>query len=611
MKKTLYTALIGFFLLATHQLAIGQAPKWQQGVDYKMDVKMNVENHNFSGTQNLVYTNNSPDTLNVVFYHLYFNAFQPGSMMDTRSLNIDDPDRRVMDRISNLSDDEIGKLAPTKLVQDGKEVKYEVEGTILEVELATPILPGGSTVLDMKFEGQVPVQIRRSGRNNKEGIDYSMAQWYPKLCAYDERGWHPNPYIAREFYGNWGDFDVKITIDANFVVAASGILQNPEKIGYGYEEPGTKVKRKKKNITYHFIGENIHDFMWAADSNYVHKKVQVPNGPLMHYFYVEDEITKETWPQLMEVSPKMVTYMNKQFGTYAYSDFYVIQGGDGGMEYPMSTLINGTGSLNGLIGVTIHEMFHSWYQGLLGTNESLYAWMDEGFTSYASSLTRAYLQETEASFERSIRRYAQLHNSGKQEPLTTHSDHYNTNSAYSTGAYTMGSLVPYQLRYVMGKDVFDAAFRDYYYKWRFKHPDPINFEKIMEDHSGMVLDWFFIDWVGTTKALDYAIGAVNESDGKTTIELINKNQRPMPVEVLVTYSDGSKERFYMPLRLMRGAKSFSDDIKTTQLADWPWTHPTRSITIDKPISNISSIEIDPDKGTADIDYSNNSWENSN
>jgi hypothetical protein len=300
----------------------------------------------------------------------------------------------------------------------------------------------------MTFEGQAPVQIRRTGRNNNEGIDYSMPQAYPKLCAYDKRGWHPNPYIAREFYGNWGRFDVKITIDPSYVVAASGILQNPEEIGYGYEKEGMKVKRKKKAITYHFISENVHDFMWAADPDYVHKHVQVPDGPLMHYFYVEDSITMKTWPKLMEVSPKFVSFMNKQFGKYAYDDFFVIQGGDGGMEYPMSTLINGKGSLNGLISVTIHEMFHSWYQGLLATNESLYPWMDEGFTSFGSTVTKAYLNGTQANFEGNINSYVSLYRSGKQEPLTTHSDHYKTNRAYGRAAYTLGALVPFQLRYI-------------------------------------------------------------------------------------------------------------------------------------------------------------------
>ncbi len=587
--------------------SLAQEDRWQQAVDYTMEVSMDVKTHKYTGTQKLVYTNNSPDTLTRLYYHLYFNAFQPGSMMDVRSRSIADPDRRVKDRISKLTPDEIGMLEPTSLSQDQNPLKYKIEGTILEVDLATPILPHTSTTLNMVFKGQVPVQIRRSGRDNKEGIDYSMSQWYPKLSEYDAQGWHPNPYIGREFYGVWGDFDVSITIDADYVVAASGILQNPNEIGYGYEAPGTKVKRNKKEITYHFIAEQVHDFMWAADPDYVHKIVQVPNGPKIHYFYVEDSITEKTWPQLMEISPKMVTFMNQQFGEYAYSDFMVIQGGDGGMEYPMSTLIVGRGSLNGLIGVTIHEMFHSWYQGALATNESLYPWMDEGFTSYASALTQQFLHGTERPLEGRVNRYIKLTQGEDQEPLTTHSDHYSTNGAYGTAAYSMGALVPYQLAYIMGEEKFHQAFRDYYYSWQFRHPTPDDFIKVMEKNSGMVLDWFFLDWIGSTKLLDYAIGKVTEDNEQLNIELTNINQRPMPVEVLVTYKNGDLERYYIPLRLMRGDKIFTDGVKTVQLEDWPWTNPTYSFEIKAKISDVEKIEIDPDRGMVDIDYSNNIW----
>ena len=162
-----------------------------------MDIDFDVSNHQFTGTQKLNYYNNSPDTLGEVFYHLYFNAFQPNSMMDVRSRTILDPDPRVADRISKLSEEEIGYQRVIKLRMDGKPVDYEVVGTILEVDLPEPILPGSKVVFDMAFEAQVPLQIRRSGRDNKEGIDYSMTQWYPKMCEYDYQGWHANPYVGR------------------------------------------------------------------------------------------------------------------------------------------------------------------------------------------------------------------------------------------------------------------------------------------------------------------------------------------------------------------------------------------------------------------------------
>ena len=238
LKTLVGLSILGFFSFAQAQ---NNTSYWQQHVDYTMEVDMNVEDYNYTGKQELVYTNNSPDTLDQVFYHLYFNAFQPGSEMDVRSLTIQDPDRRVVDRISKLEPDEIGFLKVSTLTQDGTALTYNVAGTVLEVSLAKPIAPGESTTFNMDFNGQVPVQIRRSGRNNAEGVALSMTQWYPKLAEYDFQGWHADPYIAREFHGVWGDFDVKISIDADYTIGGTGYLQNPE-IGHGYGAPYCRGK---------------------------------------------------------------------------------------------------------------------------------------------------------------------------------------------------------------------------------------------------------------------------------------------------------------------------------------------------------------------------------
>ena len=224
MKKLL---LFTFFITA---MGFGQnSSYWQQHVDYTMEVDMNVENFKYTGTQKLIYTNNSPDDLTRVYYHLYFNAFQPGSEMDMRLQNIADPDRRMTNedkssRIADLTESEIGYLHPTSLKQDGVAVTYNEEGTVLIVNLAKPIPSGGKTTFEMEFKGQVPVQIRRSGRNNKDGVALSMSQWYPKLAEYDFEGWHADPYIAREFHGVWGDFDVKLTIAKDYIVGGTGYL---------------------------------------------------------------------------------------------------------------------------------------------------------------------------------------------------------------------------------------------------------------------------------------------------------------------------------------------------------------------------------------------------
>src|SRR5690606_36182118 len=341
---------------------------WQQHVDYKMEIDMDVKTYQYKGKQQIIYTNNSPDVLTRVFYHVYFNALQPGSEMDVRSTTIPDPDRRVGDRISKLQPNEIGYIKVNSLKQDGTEVSHKTVGTILEVTLAKPIQPGESTTFDMLFDAQIPEQIRRSGRNNSEGVALSMAQWYPKLAEYDVDGWHTDPYIAREFYGVWGDFDVKITIDKNYTIGGTGYLQNPNEIGQGYETGKLNVPKTNK-LTWHFIAPNVHDFTWAADPNYVHDTMQIPNGPLLHFFY-KSTMPKEkleNWKKLQPLSVQLMQFFSKHIGDYPYKQYSVIQGGDGGMEYAMCTLIMGEGTLEGILGTTSHEMAHTWFQFLLAT----------------------------------------------------------------------------------------------------------------------------------------------------------------------------------------------------------------------------------------------------
>ena len=386
VKKIVFSFLCGLTAL----IAQNNTSYWQQHVDYTMEVDMDVKTFQYKGTQKLIYTNNSPDTLNRVYYHLYFNAFQPGSEMDARLQSIKDGDGRMMtegkSRIASLSESEMGYLHVNSLLQDSTAVSYQEEETILVVDLSQPLLPGEKTTLEMDFSGQVPLQIRRSGRNSKEGVALSMSQWYPKLAEYDFEGWHPNPYIAREFHGVWGDYDVKLTLDKNYTVGGTGYLQNPNEIGHGYEEPGTKIKTKGKTLTWHFKAPMVHDFMWGADPEYIHDVVAMEDGPTLHFFYKDKEELKENWKNLQPKTAAAMEFFSKNIGEYPYEQYSVVQGGDGGMEYAMGTLITGERQFGSLVGVMVHELAHSWFQHVLATNESKHSWMDEGFTTFISSL---------------------------------------------------------------------------------------------------------------------------------------------------------------------------------------------------------------------------------
>jgi hypothetical protein len=326
---------------------------WQQHVDYAMEIDMDVNNHQYKGKQKLVYTNNSPDVLNRVYYHLFFNAFQPGSEMDVRSLTIKDPDPRVGDRISKLQPNEIGYIKVNSLKQNGSSITYETVGTVLEVKLSQPIQPGEEVTFDMDFDAQVPVQIRRTGRDNAEGVALSMSQWYPKLAEYDDEGWHADPYIGREFHGVWGDFDIKLTIDEDYVVGGTGYLQNEPKANSG-----------KK--THHFKAPNVHDFTWAADPDFIHDTFQVSNGPVLHFYYKKDldQEYLDNWKKLPVETAQLMKFFSKNVGQYPYEQYSIIQGGDGGMEYAMCTLITGKRKYGRLLGVTAQEMAHTWFQFL-------------------------------------------------------------------------------------------------------------------------------------------------------------------------------------------------------------------------------------------------------
>lgn len=581
-----------------------------------MDIDFDVEKHQMKGTQTLTYYNQSPDQLDRVFYHLYFNAFQPGSMMDERSRTIPDPSRKIMDRISKLNADEIGYLRVKKLKCNGKKVKFEEVGTILEVELNTPIRPGEKVIFEMEFEGQVPIQIRRSGRDNAEGISYSMAQWYPKMCEYDDQGWHANPYVAREFYGVWGDFDVTIHIDHRYLVASTGYLQNPEKIGFGYSSEKGPINRSGKT-SWRFVAENVHDFMWAADPDYTHTTFKRKDGTVLHFFYQETEDNKDEWEALPAIMDDAFDYINRRFGQYPYKKYSFVQGGDGGMEYPMATLITGNRSLASLVGVSVHELMHSWYQMILGTNESLYAWMDEGFTSFATEETMNELRKMgslagevkDFPYDGSYRGYFNLVESGIEEPLSTHADHFVFNTGYSLAAYSKGAVFLKQIEYIIGKTAFDKALLSYFDTWKFKHPNVNDFIRIMEKESGIELDWYKEYFYFSTKTIDYAVSDVRPDKKGSMIELNRVGLMPMPVDVVVTDDKGNEITYHIPLRMMRGAKAMEVDNKKNWKVeeDWPWTHQSYTLPIKIKYDRIESVRIDPSGRMADINRENNNF----
>jgi hypothetical protein len=630
LKKFSFFALL--MMISSLQIS-AQPERWQQQINYKIDASLDVQKNTIKGTEEILYTNNSTDTLRKVYFHMYWNAFQPNSNMDLRSRelgktilgnrrgeDIKDWDMRVRDRIQNLKPEEYGIQKVNTITINGKAQQLIEHETILEVVLTQPILPKSSVKMNLNFEAQVPLQIRRSGRDNKEGVRYSMSQWYPKMVEYDYQGWNTNPYIAREFYGVWGNYDVTLRADKSYMIGGTGTLQN-----------ATAPLDKDGHKVWNFKGNNIHDFVWFADNNFKHLSKEVRKGLTLHVYYkAKDAKADSAWANVLWAAEKVLPFMEQKMGAYPYPQYSFIQGGDGGMEYAMATLLVGPS-----LGTAFHEWIHSWYQHILGSNESLFAWMDEGFTSYGEEMVSHYYETNFATqspyiseaakkqilvnLERQSKLlpavqngnysgYIALAKSGYEEPMSTHADHFNTNYAYSSAAYAKGGTFLGVLGYMMGEAKRDQLMLNYYNTWKFKHPNVNDFIRVAEKTSGLQLQWLKEYWVNSTKTIDYGLNDIQVSGNAALISIQRVGKFPMPIEVVVTYKDGSSELHYIPLDLMLGGKVQEGSMKQINHPEWKWTHPTYTFESTQPLSAIKSIEIDPSQRMPDINRSNNKIE---
>lgn len=611
MIKTYFSFVIVLFMSAIQAQCY-----WQQKVDYQMDIDMDVKKHQYNGKMKLIYTNHSPDVLNKVYFHLYYNAFQPESAMDYRLRNIADPDSRMTinkgtkekpvyeSKIQRLKPDQIGKHEISRIEQNGRALEFKYMGTILEVTLAEPLESNASTTFAMEWKAQIPQIIRRGGRDNKEGIDFSMAQWYPKMAEYDNEGWHLDEYIAREFYAPFGDFDVKITLPSNYIVGGSGELLNKNQMP-AYSS--AKIKKNTKN-TWHFRAKNIHDFAWAADPDFKVDEQIVNEQLTVYYVYDKNlaEIYSKNWKSVQTDVARFFGMMGERFGKYPWSTYSIVQGGDGGMEYGTTTLITARRKLPSLRGVIFHEAAHSWFQQLFAFNETRDEWMDEGFTSYAeATMLDKLLPENERAVNPYLSAYGgyfRLALSSYEEPLSLLSDYYDLNYAYSIAAYYKGQVYLSQLGYIIGEDALKETFKQFYEQWKFKHPKADDFKKIAQDVSGINLKWYNNLWINTTRTIDYAVSDVQ----KKSFVLSNQSNFPMPLDVRVEFTDGTQQLYYIPTLAMRGSKKtetqFYKGIKSEMLLPWEWTQPEYSVQTSK---EIKKIEIDYTGRLADVNRENN------
>ena len=621
MLYSVHIALVWLLLLAitTSPATAQTSPAWQQRVRYEMDIHLDAAQRRMRGYSRIIYYNHAPDTLHHIFFHLYFNAFHPQSMMAERNRHLPDSDRRVVPKIWRLGPDERGFHRITYLVQEGQPLAFRITDTVLKAELARPLPPGDSTIFELRFYSQIPLQTRRSGRDNAEGIDFSMSQWYPKIAAYDGRGWHPDPYIGREFYGVFGTFDVRITLPACYTVGATGVLLNANEIGRGYEhvtsQGWTRFDPREAglrctpgdSLTWHFRAEDVHDFAWAADPDYIHEAwLDDSLGVVYHLLFQPD--VAERWQPMRQWVPWLIRYYSQRIGRYPYPQFTVVQAGDGGMEYPMITFITGRRSPFSLLGVTAHEAAHEWFYGVLASNENAYAWMDEGFTSWATTEAIAHLLGQRPDHRGATLSVVRLQQMGLFERLNTPADWFATNMAYSVASYPGGQMLLDLLGYVISDSLRDVFLQTYFRTYGFRHPNPYDVEKVAEQVSGMRLDWFFEQLTNTTYIYDDALKVVAQQRApegwRATLRFQRRGSMFLPVDVRLTLADGRTQWVHVPLGLAQGHKPVPSD---WIVADpWLWTFPTYTLTLTLP-SRIVRAELDPLQRTPDHNRLNNTW----
>ncbi len=477
----------------------------------------------------------------------------------------------------------------------------------MKVYLAEPIKPNSCTTFTLEWDAVIPQQIRRSGRNNKEGVDMTITQWYPKIAEYDYDGWATFDYIGREFHAPFADFDVTIKINKDYVIGAGGILENPSEVK-GYDA-NAKIKSEKNKATWKWSAKNILDFAWAADKDYIVKSFDVPQGPKVFLVYQNNDKTK-VWEEAQPYLTKYYQLMNAHFGKYVYPAYAFIQGGDGGMEYGMCTMILGEAkNIEGLMGLMAHEGAHSWYQQMLATNEPMRPWMDEGFTSYAEAYVMNQLfppaKELPNPFVKSIDGYRNFIKKGIEEPAVWLGDHYDNGTSYTYASYVKGELYLVELGYIMGEQNLAETLKQYYDQWALKHPSDRDFLHIAQQVSGMDLKWFHHYWINTTKTIDYGIKDVNYGEKSTTITLVNNGQVPMPIDFSVITKDNKLVNYQIPMNMTHAwkEKDIYGEFKT--MPYWPWTQKEYTITVPYSKSQLAALVIDLSHRLADVNLEDN------
>jgi len=601
---------------------------FQQGVHYVIDVTLDADADTISGRETLTYTNNSADTLDVVYFHLYQNAFQTGSYYDHRLRGQGDMTLR------NLPEARWGGTELRDL-RDGldRPLRSERDDTILKVRLNDPLAPGDRAEFRMEFTTRFGTHKRRM----KAGDDYYIAaHWYPRMVVYDvRRGWNLDYHLGREFYGDFGTYQWSLTLPAHFIVEGTGHLKNRaellppdlmEKLDLTHfaDKPiGSKadvvIEPTDETKTWRFLAQNVHDIAWIASPNF---RIGEAEWEGIKIYAVAREQHAAGWQDAAEVGAVFIADYSKRWGHYPYHKM-IVSDVESGMEYPMLTADAGVSP--DYIGLLGHEIAHNWFYGVIGSNETYRALLDEGFTNYITAVAmdsawgegsatmyegwyaRHFYPRVSRKYYRNDFRYLRFARAGYEiDPLNTHSDHFHEYQNYRL-VYSKTTEMLYGLEYVLGDDVFRDVIRAYYSRFQFQHPYPEDFIRVAEEVSGRDLEWFFHEWLDTTHTIDYALDDLeNLRDGDgwiARIALRRKAEMPMPLDLELILANGDTLMVLVPTDHDQ-RKPTNGWIATRPWIGWGRVHDRFTVDVPAP-HRVKQVTIDPSGRLADIDRLDN------
>ena len=601
---------------------------WQQDVNYLLKANIDERTNIIEGSEQLTYFNNSPDTLKFVYFHLYQNAFQPSSYLDNLQKQ-----NNVKPRYGKYEAEKRGTEI-SKIQNNGNDLKTELDNTILKVYLPKPLPPSSSIdfTIDFKTYFDLGNTRRRMKLFNSFGSKhFDGVHWYPRICVYDAKfGWDTQQHLGKEFYGDFGVYDLELTFSSNFVVEATGVLQNPNEVLPKELRDKLDIKNfanKKWNEapsiitpydpaqrkTWKFHAENVHDAAFTADPNYRIGEAEW-NGIKVYAICQEPHASK--WQNAAAFTAKVIETYSRDFGMYVYPKMVVADAQDG-MEYPMLTLDGGFDP--DYRQLLAHEVGHNWFFGMVGNNETYRAMLDEGFTQFLTAWAMEhidgkyivknppkskYLKKfTEADEARYVRAYYGYLNDAvrdQDEFLNTHSDGFHGALAHGGGyrhVYYKTATMLYNLQYVLGDSLFLAAMQNYFATWKIAHPYVEDLRESFIRFTKVDLNWFFDQWIETDKRIDYAVTKLHKTKNENEYEVHfeRKGRMQMPIDFSVTDLEDSVLNYHIPNTW------FVKNTNATVLPKWMgWDklQPKYVAKINVP-AGIKKVEIDPSQRLAD------------